>query len=287
MDLSIVIISFNTVDLTDQCLGSVIKSLKGSGIRYEIIVVDNASDDGSRAMIRAKYPKVKIIANRKNIGFGKANNIGVLKSLGEYILLLNSDTLIINESITKLLAFGKQHPNAIVGGKLLNFNRSPQTSCGPFFSLPVVFAALFLKGDVIGLTRYSPDSVRKVDWMSGACLLAPKKIFIQFPFDEHIFMYMEEIDMFMRAKAHGIPAYFYPRALIVHLGAGSSTNKRKGPILNIYRGLLYLYKKHYTERQMRVLKLLLKIKAALVWTICAIFGLDTTKEMYAEAYSLV
>lgn len=287
MDLSIIIVSFNTVDLTDQCLASVIKSLKVSGLRYEIIVVDNASQDESRAMIRSKYPKVTIIANRKNIGFGKANNIGIKRSNGEYILLLNSDTIIINDAIAKLLAFARQHSNAIVGGKLLNIDRSPQTSCGPFFSLPVVFAALFLKGDVLGITRWSPESVRKVDWLSGACLLAPKKIFMQFPFDEQIFMYMEEIDLFMRARAQGFSAYFYPRALIVHLGAGSSTNKKKGPILNIYRGFLYLYNKHYSARQMRVLKLLLKVKAAIVWGFCSIFGLESTKETYAEAYSLV
>lgn len=288
MELSVIIVSFNTKTILDTCLASVYRSVKKSRIRAEVIVVDNASSDGSRAMIRAKYPKVHLIANRKNVGFGKANNQGILKAKGENILLLNSDTIVLDTAIGKLLAFGKQHPNAFIGPKLLNPDKTPQPSCGPFFTLPVVFAALFLKGDYIGLTRTSPEQAQRVDWVSGACILAPARLFANdLLFDEDIFMYMEEIDLLMRARDKGYPTYFYPRSLIVHLGAASSTNKKKGPVLNIYRGFLYLYRKHGTPTELSLVRLLLRAKAVIAWSIGALLGNDALKETYAEAYKMV
>ena len=229
MDLSIIIVSFNTQKLTHDCIASIFRSLDHTKISFEVIVVDNISTDGTRDIIKKKFPKVRLILNRINAGFGKANNQAIKVAKGEYILLLNSDTVALNSSILKLHAFVKQHPNAFVGGKLLNADRSPQTSCGPFFTLPVTFAALFLKGDVLGLTRWSPDRTRKVDWVSGACIIAAKKLFMNdLLFDEDIFMYMEEIDLLYRAKLKGYPTYFYHRALVVHLGGVAHKTRGKG-----------------------------------------------------------
>jgi len=288
MDLSIIIVSYNTRKLTEQCLTSVIRSLKGSDIRYEIIVVDNVSTDGTREMLKKKFPKVKTILNRQNVGFGRGNNQGIRVASGEYLFLLNTDTIILNDAIGKLLAFGKQHPNAFIGPKLLNPDKTPQSSCGPFFSLPVVFAALFLKGDYIGLTRWSPDRARRVDWISGAAILAPKKLFMSgLLFDEQIFMYMEEVDLLMRARNKGYQTYFYPRSMIVHFGAASSTDKKKGPVLNIYRGFLYLYKKHGTPLSLFSVRVMLKAKAAVAWGIGLALGKASLKETYEEAYRLV
>lgn len=288
MDVSVIIVSYNTKKLLDDCLSSTIRSLKKSGLRWEIIVVDNVSKDGTRPMLKKKYPRVKTLFNRKNAGFGKANNQGIKASTGEYILLLNSDTVVLNDAIGKLVSFGKQHPNSFIGPKLLNPDHTPQTSCGPFFSLPVVFAALFLGGDRIGLTRWSPNKARKVDWVSGACILGPRKLFMQdLLFDEQIFMYMEEIDLLMRAKDRGMTTFFYPRSHVIHVGAASSSNRKKGPVLNIYRGLIFLYKKHGTPEGLFMIRLLLKAKAALAWFIGFALGNEPLKETYAEAYSLV
>lgn len=288
LDLSIIIVSFNTKKLTEDCLTSVMRSLKDAKLTWEIILIDNVSTDGTREMLKKKFPMVRTVLNDENVGFGKGNNQGIRMSRGEYILLLNSDTIVLNNSIVKLVSYGRQHPNAFIGPKLLNPDRSPQSSCGPFFSLPVVFASLFLKGDYIGLTRWSPTRARKVDWVSGACILAPKKLFMQdLLFDENIFMYMEEIDLLMRARKKGYPTYFYPRSLIVHLGAASSTNKRKGPVLNIYRGFLYLYRKHGSPVGLWLVRAMLKIKAVLAWVIGAVLGKETLKETYAEAYKMV
>ncbi len=288
MDLSIIIVSFNTKKLTEDCLASTIRSFKESKLTHEIILVDNVSTDGTRQMLRKKFPSVRTIFNNENVGFGRGNNQGILAALGEYIVLLNSDTVVLNNALGKLVSFGRQHPNAFIGPKLLNPDRSAQSSCGPFFSLPIVFAALFLKGDVLGFTRWSPESARKVDWVSGACIVAPKKLFMQdLMFDEKIFMYMEEIDLLMRARQKGYPTYFYPRSHIVHLGAASSVNKRKGPVLNIYRGFLYIYTKHGSPFGLFLVRLMLRIKAVIAWTIGAVLGNDQLKETYAEAYKMV
>ncbi len=288
MDLSIIIVSYNTKKILDDCLTSVVRSLAATNISYEIIVVDNVSTDGTREMLSKRFPAVRTILNEENKGFGIGNNQGVAVSRGEYILFLNSDTVILNNALGKLFSFGKQHPHAFVGPKLLNPDKSPQSSCGPFFTLPVVFASLFLKGDFIGLTRWSPNRVRKVDWVSGACILAPKRLLMQdLLFDEKIFMYMEEIDLLLRARKKGFVTYFYPRSLVVHLGAASSTNKRKGPVLNIYRGLLYLYKKHASKFGVFAVRIMLKTKAIIAWCVGVVLGKQLLKETYEEAYRMV
>jgi GT2 family glycosyltransferase len=288
MDLSIVIVSFNTKKLLNDCLSSLGKILWGSRISYEIIVVDNVSTDGTREMLMRKYPKVVTILNKDNVGFGRANNQGIQKATGEYVLLLNSDTVVLTNSIESLYAFAREHPKTFVGPKLLNADMSPQTSCGPFFSLPVVFAALFLKGDVLGITRWSPNGMRAVDWVSGACFIGRRTAFLDdLLFDEKIFMYMEEVDLFMRAKKRGYQILFYPESRIVHLGSGSSTNKRTGPVLNIYKGFLYIYRKHYSKAAYQILRLALIKKAVLSLIIGYLTGNEYLKKTYAEALRLV
>lgn len=288
MDLSIIIVSYNTKQITDDCLASIKKSLSGSSITYEIIVVDNVSTDGSRELFTKKYPEVMTIFNDENVGFGRANNQGIKKAKGKYILLINSDTIAINKSIPKLYEFAKMHPKSFAGPKLLNMDRTPQTSCGPFLTPGIVFAALFLKGDVLGITRWSPNKLKTVDWVSGACLIGPKKIFMEdLLFDENIFMYMEEIDLLMRARKKGYRTYFYPGSQIVHLGGGSSTNKRTGPVLQIYKGLLFVYKKHYSKFSLFLLRRMLKAKALISLSIGFITGSEYLKKTYAEAFKLV
>ncbi len=288
MDVSIVIVSFNTKKLLDDCLSSVLRSLKGSDVTGEVIVVDNVSKDGSKEMVRKKYSNVLLIANRENVGFGRANNQGIKLAKGEHVLLLNSDTIVQGDAIPQLVHFSKAHSDVFVGPKLYNLDGSPQTSGGPFFSLPVVFAALFLKGDYNGLTRQSPDDTRFIDWVSGACIIAPKKLFMNgLLFDEGIFMYMEEIDLLMRARKKGYRTMFYHQAHITHLGGGSSTNKRKGPVLNIYRGFLYLYKKHYNKLSQVMLRMLLKGKAVAAKVIGKIIGNRELVSIYEEAYRMV
>lgn len=288
MDLSIIIVNRNTRQLLLNCLSSVHQSLKGAGFSFEIFVVDNASTDGSVAMVQKKFHDVCIIKNKTNDGFGKANNKGIQKSKGEYILLLNSDTEIQGRAVEKLLAFSQLHPKSFIGPKLVNPDGSSQTSCGPFFTLPVVFTSLFLKGDVLKITRWSPGSLKKVDWVSGACLMVPKAIFLDgLLFDEEIFMYLDEIDLLYRARKKGYDVYFYPEPVVIHTGSGSSIDKRKGPVLNIFRGLLFFYTKHHPGWQRTILKYMLQCKALLGICIGSIVGNRELKDTYEEALQLV
>jgi len=287
-EVSIIIVSYNTKQLLDDCLASVKKSIKITKTIAEIIVVDNVSVDGTCEMVKKKYPEVHLIVNRENVGFGKGNNQGIRTARGEYIILLNSDTIVQGGAIGRLVEFSKTHQKNFVGPKLYNLDGSPQTSGGPFFTLPVVFAALFLRGDRNGMTRCSPDETRFIDWVSGACIIAPKNLFLDgLLFDEGIFMYMEEIDLLMRARKKGYRTMFYHEAHITHLGSGSSTNKRKGPVLNIYRGFLYLYKKHYNRYSVDILRFLLQLKALAAIAIGVVTRNSELKSIYAEAYTLV
>jgi len=288
MDLSIIIVSYNTKKMTDDCLSSIYRNLKNSSISFEIIVVDNVSKDGSVEMIEKKYKKVRIIKNTENVGFGKANNQGIKVAEGTMILLLNSDTVVLPNAIQKLYQFSVKNKNSFIGPKLLNFDRSSQTSCGPFLTLPVVFAALFLKGDHVGITRWSPNRLKQVDWVSGACILAPRSLFMDdLLFDEEVFMYMDEIDLLYRAKLKGYKTLFYPGSEIIHIGRGSSDNEKKGPVIQIFKGLTYFYKKHYSILSQKVLRVFLKTKARISYILGVVSGNTYLKETYDEAYRVV
>ena len=288
MDLSIIIVSHNTEKLLEACLTSVYTTLRSVDFSFEVIIVDNGSSDGSIQMVQKKFSRAVLIQNKKNDGFGKANNKGMRKSKGTYILLLNSDTVLTQGSIQELYAFVQNHPNSFVGPKLLNMDGSPQTSCGPFFSLPVVFAILFLKGDVLGITRWSPKTVTPVDWVSGACVLASRNVFFDdLFFDEDIFMYMEEVDLFYRVQKKGLKVYFNPNSVVHHVGSGSSLDKRKTPILNIYRGLRILYKKHYPLWTIPILTGMLQCKAFIGIAIGRISGNRELRDTYEKAIHMV
>lgn len=290
MTLSILIISYNTKKLTLEALRSVFKSLKGTKIKYEVLVLDNNSTDESVDSIRVEFKnKVKLFALKDNLGFGRGNNYLVKKARGDVLIFLNSDTKIMNHGIEKLYNYfiNSESKYQFIGPKLLNSNYSPQYSAGPFYSLPVIFVALFLRGDYLGITRYSPNQNRAVDWVSGACFITKKKYYNAVGgFDENIFMYMEEIDLFFRARAKGFRVGFFPGAKVLHYGSASSKS-RKEPIINVYKGFLYFYKKHFDENNNRLLKLLLKSKAWVGYTLGAVINNKYLKETYAEAKKLV
>lgn len=293
IDLSIIIISYNTKKLTQDCLESCLKSLKNATFSYEFVVVDNASADGSVSMLKKYEVKLKdrfkLLAETQNLGFGKANNLAVEHAQGKYLLLLNSDTVALDDSINKLMEFYKKNEQKIqfVGGKLLNKDMTDQPSACLFFTLPVVFAALFLRGDYWGLTRFSPQKTKQVDWISGACIFTKKAYFEALGgFDKDIFLYMEEVDLLYRARQKGYHTFFYPEARFIHLGAASSGGKAF-PIIQVYKGFLFFYKKHRSRMQIFWLKIMLKLKALI-----AVFIGKTTKnqyliETYEKAYQLV
>ena len=306
MDLSIIIVNYNTKELLKNCLDSIFKSLEKSRLSFEVIVVDNNSTDGSVKLVKELMGSrvnelknkrinsliknksiIKLIENKENLGFGKANNQAIKQAQGEHILLLNSDTEVINKAIEDLLEFMKKNKEVdIAGGKLLNKNGSAQASCGPFYSLPICFLMLFLKGDRLNLTRWSPQKICEVDWISGACLMAKRVVFEKLSFDEDIFMYMDEVELLYRAKKTGFKVFFHPQAEFFHLGAASSKEK-KAPVLNIFRGLLYFYQKHHSGWRLSILRLMLKTKAVEAYLLGVLTNNHYLKQTYAQTFILV
>ena len=292
-DLSIIIISYNTREITKKCLETVCTSLSAANFTSEIIILDNNSTDNSVEMLKFflkkqnQILKFKLIQSDINLGFAKGNNEAVKHSSGETLLFLNSDIEVLDDAIPKLFQYFKSPENRFqfVGGKLFDKNgTTPQASCGPFFSLPVIFAFLFLRGDYWGFTRWSPNHIREVDWVSGACFIGKKSDYESLEgFDENIFMYMDEIDLFFRAKKRGIRLGFYPEARFIHLGSASS-NERTEPILQVYKGYLYFYKKHFSPLKLAVLKSMLQLKAVISLCIGFITNNKYLKKTYEQAW---
>ncbi len=291
IDLSIIVINYNTKEITLNCLNSLKTSLMGEKINYEIILVDNCSKDGSFEVFNSLVKndsRIKYYYQKENLGYSKANNLGAKLAKGKYLLFLNSDTFILNKAVGRLFDFYKKNEKEInfVGPKLLNFDLSAQPSAGYFFTLPITFLVLFLKGDRLNLTRFSPQEIKKVDWISGACFLTKKKIFEAVGgFDEKIFMYMDEVDFFYRAKKMGYQVYFYPQAKIIHYGSASSS--KTYPILQLYRGLIYFYQKHYSFVSLQILKLFLVLKALIGISFGKILKNRYLLETYTQALKLV
>lgn len=292
IDLSIVIVSYNTKKITENCINSINRSLTNTKIKYEIVVVDNNSQDGSAQILEKitqdKANHLVYFQTGTNLGFGRGNNIGVEKAKGKYILLLNSDTIILNRSIEKLFYFYVANEKTVhfLGPKLLNHDLTAQSSVAKFFTLPVVFATLLLKGDYWGATRSSPNKFCQVDWVSGACIMMTKKIFERLGgFDKNIFMYMEEVDLLYRAKKIGLNTFFYPESQIIHLGSASSSGKTF-PILQVYKGFIFFYKKHYSFFHLVTLHVILKIKAIIAYLIGKIKGNQYLINTYEQAFKI-
>lgn len=289
MDLSILILSYNTREVTLNCLKSIYDSLNKLLLNFETLVLDNASTDGSSTAIKKQFPQVRLFESKTNLGFGKGNNYLAKHAQGSVLLFLNSDIIVLDNAIAQLheLYLRQRNKYQIGGGKLLNKDMSPQPSAGPFYSLPVVFGALFLRGDYWGLTRWSHNKIESVDWLSGACFMTTKKLFKELNgFDEKIFMYMEEVDLMYRARKRGYRVGFYPSARFVHYGALSSGGRTE-PIINVFRGFLYFYRKHKSPLEFFLLQFLLRTKAAASYIVGLLLRNNYLKKTYAKAFKMV
>lgn len=242
MQLSIVVVNYNTKELVLGCIESIKKS--GFDGEFEVIVVDNASTDGS-AQALSKLEEITLIKNSKNMGFAKANNRGIKISSGKYVLLLNSDTKLKKKTLNTLVNFAKKTQDAgVVGVKLLDVNGTPQPSV---FNFPGVLNAFRGKHE-----PYVPktDSPTEVDAVVGAAfLLTPRAREKVGLLDERYFMYFEDLDYCRRVKRASLKVYYLPSAEIIHYHGASGKNevapafqwRRLIPSSKIYHGTL----KHY------------------------------------------
>lgn len=275
--VSIIILSYNTASLITQCLSSVYSNVKD--VPFEVIVVDNNSFDQSVHVIKTKFPKVKVIESEKNLGFAKGVNLGAKHAKGDLLLFLNSDTTFSGQDLEKLVTFltSNTHVSA-VGGKLKNKDGSTSSSYSNFYSLSEVFKFLFLHPD----TKTHATKPMKVDWVSGGFMLIRKDIFEKFHgFDEGYFMYIEDMDLCYRMSQKGLQIYYYPQAVVSHVGQGSSN--RTFAIVQIYKGLLYFYKKRKPGFQYWLVRLMLIIKATFSLIVGIITGNAYLKNTYSSA----
>lgn len=225
--LSIIIVNYNGIKYLDDCLNSIINICKN--ISYEIIFVDNASNDNSLKYISENYPQVIAIENKENLGFAAGNNIGVANSSGEYILLLNNDTILLSE-LTSALGLLEFIPTiGVVGIKMLGKNHEYRMSTGHFVSPLRLFKisslhkkdGKFYNGDFPN----SNDMYYKVDWVEGSFLLTRRKIWEKLGgLDEEYFMYVEDMDFCKNVKNIGYECVYFPNVSYIHYG-GYSTNR--------------------------------------------------------------
>jgi GT2 family glycosyltransferase len=234
MKLSIVILCWNDKKVIDGCLKSIYSTTLA--IDFEVIVSDNGSSDGSVDFIRRRYPEVRVIENGRNLRFAKGNNVGIRESRGDYILILNPDTIITPGTLDGIVRFADQHPEAAAFGcKVLNADGSYQISGCPFTTIRREWiAALYLRplghlfawftSDVY--MGWTGETARAVDWLSGCFILARSEVLRQISgFDPQFFYYYEDMDLCRRIWNARYQILYVPDLSIIHL-KGESTNKR-------------------------------------------------------------
>jgi N-acetylglucosaminyl-diphospho-decaprenol L-rhamnosyltransferase len=260
-EISVIILNWNTRDLLAQCLDSL--EQHKADLQLEVIVVDNASTDGSQAMLQEKYPQVQLIANSQNVGFAKGNNQAMQIAQGDYFLLWNSDAFATPGAIQALLRLAEKEPKAgIIGAQLRNADNSFQASFTPFPNQWQEFLILTGLGRTLIGHAYpslGPEEEKGsqiVDYVEGACLLVRREAYQEVGgLDEGYFMYAEEVDWCYTLVKHGWQIWYQPEAKVIHLGGASSTGRRTHREADLYRSRIRFFRKHYGSRSAQLLKL--------------------------------
>ena len=253
MDVSIIIVAWNVKELLRNCLKSVYEETKG--VEFEVIYVDNASEDGSVEMVAGEFGKTKIIRNTENKGFIIANNQGIAIAKGRYVLLLNSDTIVLDNAIAKIVDFADELPEVgVVGGKVLNPDGTLQRSCFMYPSILNTFLSstylsrMFPRSVFFGREYYTwwdYDDVREVETIGGCFSLVRKTAIEQVGLmDASYFVYGDDPDWCFRFKKKGWKIMFTPYPKIIHYG-GQTTNRMADKfLLQLFGSKLIFMKKH-------------------------------------------
>lgn len=283
MKLSIIIVNYNTKKDLKGCLQSIFRSLNKSKLTYEIFVVDNASRDGSQSMVKEEFPAVKLIENRDDLGFCRANNQVIKIAKGEYVLLLNPDTIVLEEPFDLMVDFMKKNKETgILAPKLLDikgetwisFGRTPSpTTVFLSFCVPDIFRSSKIKnfiskssskkflGAEVNSYFFDKDlkSPKEVGFASGACLLLRKRMIEKVGLlDERFFLGSDDSDLCFRAKKEGWKIIYFPTAKIVHY-AGGTVGSQNAPFYFCHRvqSAYHYFKKNYNKKTAFEVKLLL------------------------------
>jgi len=284
--LSIIIVNYNSGEFLRGCLTSIAN--ERPSFPFEIIVVDNCSTDGSAETISLLFPRIILIKNAINCGFARANNIGILRSVGEYVLLLNPDTIILPGALDRLVAGLEGAPDAGAAGPgILNANRRPQRTGVVFPSLwNVLCEALFLdqlmpSSRLFGRHRQlyrSSDESRYVDYLQGSCLIARRSAIDSVGgLDEDYFMYFEETDLCYRFREHGWRTLYLPSASVIHFGGSGTSHYTKERLRQFHRSYLLFLRKHRSALTRIVFRALLMMRSAIRSLVFIVVGLFNRK----------
>ncbi|MGC8865400.1 MAG: glycosyltransferase [Bacteroidales bacterium] len=256
MKLSVIIVNYNVEHFLEQCLHSVRKACEG--IESEIWVVDNASADGSLRMLREKFPEVKVIANKENVGFARANNQAIRAARGEYILLLNPDTVVEEDTFMLTLTFMDEHPEAgglgvkMVDGKgrFLRESKRGLPTPGTALYKIIGLASLFPRSPVFAryyMGHLSDDDVHEVEILAGAFMLLRKSVLDEIGLlDEDYFMYGEDVDLSYRILMAGYKNYYYPHTRIIHYKGESTRKSSVNYVFTFYQAMAIFARKHFS-----------------------------------------
>jgi len=256
--LSVIIVNYNVKEFLQQALNSLQLAL--SAFTSEVFVVDNASSDGSVEMLRREFPDIKVIENKENTGFAKANNQALRQARGEYITLLNPDTIVHENTFETLVAFMEKTPDAgMAGCKVLNPDGTIQLACRRSFPTPWIaltrllgLSYLFPKNPLFGrynLTYLPEDEVAAVEAISGSFMMLRRSALRDVGFlDETFFLYGEDLDWCFRVNESGWKIYYFPDAKIIHFKGESSKQNRLDNLLVFNRAMALFVKKHFRKR---------------------------------------
>jgi len=254
MDVSIIIVNYNSFKLLQDCLESIFKH--STGFDFEIIIVDNNSSEGNIDTVVQDFDKITLIKNDVNKGFGAANNQGLAIAKGKYVLFLNNDTTLLENSLKKVYDFAESvNEPIIVGCKLLNQDKTLQYSVYDFPTVWNVFTsnfflyALFPRSKIFNkyhLMNKKIDEISEVDVVTGAFLFATKNKIVEIDsFDERFFFYNEETDLCYRFKQNGGKIFYYPQTAIIHVKGGTAKKNLRFKYLNESVATIKYYQKHF------------------------------------------
>lgn len=277
--LSILIVNWNVSDLLRDCLRSI---ERGRGdLAVEVIVVDSASQDGSVDMVATEFPWVTLLPQTENVGFPRGNNIALAQARGDYLLLLNPDTVVLDDALAEMVAYLRAHPDVgAVGPQLLNPDGSVQSSRRRFPTLATgFFESTWLEGLAPAvLRRYyaldlPDDATAEVEWLTGACIMVPRAVYERVGgLDEAYFMYSEELDWCRRIVAAGWRVVYHPAARVVHHVGKSSEQAVTARHINFQRAKLRYFRKYHGRAAAGVLRLFLLANYAWQWALEGLKG---------------
>jgi len=265
-ELSVILVNHNDRAHLGNCLTALERAL--TGLRAEVILVDNQSSDGSQALVKSSFPRIRLIENDRNLGFPLANNIGFGQSRGEYVFFLNTDTLMPEGAPAALLTEIRSRPEVgAVGPALVHEDGSFQVSFGQKVDFFAEFRQKLILNPYYKIALRYFRKPREVGWLSGACLLARRSALGSAGlFDEDFFLYFEDIDLCRRIAARGFKLIFIPSVRVTHVGGGATSARRWQARIDYRRSQLRFYRKYNSRLSLWLLRVYLRATTmALGW----------------------